>query len=120
MRRKNDPDQLVQGTLDMLVLRALEDGARHGYDVLRHLSATTRGGLEIQEGAIYPALHRMAARGWLEAEWGLSQNNRRAKFYCLTSTGRDRLETEVRTWRRYVDLVDAVLGPAHGAAEAAR
>jgi PadR family transcriptional regulator PadR len=90
---------LLQGTLDLLVLKALVFGPRHGYTVARWVRETTDGTLSIEEGALYTALHRMEKRGWLESEWGTSENNRRAKYYRLTRAGRRQLEVETRQWR---------------------
>lgn len=101
--------ELVQGTLDLLVLKALAWGPRHGYAVARWVSDTTDDDLQIEEGALYTALHRMEARGWLEAEWGLSENNRKAKFYQLTTAGRKQLRAKTAVWTEYADAVFAVL-----------
>lgn len=106
------PSSLVQGTLDMLVLRALAGEPRHGYGVMRFLRAASDEALDIEEGALYPALHRMEAKGWVESEWGRSENNRRAKFYRTTPEGERHLEAEAAAWRRYVSVVDRVLGSA--------
>jgi PadR family transcriptional regulator, regulatory protein PadR len=100
---------LLQGTLDLLVLRALIFGPRHGYDVARWIGDTTDGELAIEEGALYTALHRLEKRGWLESEWGVSENNRRAKFYRLTRQGRRQLAARAETWRRYAEAVFKVL-----------
>ncbi len=103
---------VVPGTLDLIVLKTLSWGPMHGYAVTRWIKDTTGGGLEIEEGALYPALHRLERRGLVEAEWGLSENNRRAKFYQLTADGRRELRAEVSTWERYVEAVGKVLRPA--------
>lgn len=100
---------LLQGTLDVLVLKALEPGPRHGYGVARWIRETTDGTLEIEEGALYTALHRMEGRGWLASEWGLSENNRRARFYELTPAGRRQLQKQAGTWQTYADAVFKVL-----------
>jgi PadR family transcriptional regulator, regulatory protein PadR len=100
---------LLQGTLDLLVLKALIFGPRHGYDVARWIGETTDGELSIEEGALYTALHRLEKRGWLESEWGVSENNRRAKFYDLTREGRKQLAARADIWRRYADAVFKVL-----------
>jgi PadR family transcriptional regulator, regulatory protein PadR len=100
---------LMQGTLDMLVLKALVFGARHGYAVTRWVRETTAGRLDIEEGALYTALHRMERRGWIEAEWGVSENNRRAKYYSLTPEGRRQLGAQTRTWTQYAEAVFMVL-----------
>jgi transcriptional regulator len=100
---------LLQGTLDLLVLKALGFGARHGYAVARWVNATTDGTLDVEEGALYTSLHRMERRGWLESEWGLSENNRRAKYYSLTPAGRQQLRTESSEWTTYAEAVFKVL-----------
>jgi PadR family transcriptional regulator, regulatory protein PadR len=100
---------LLQGTLDLLVLKALIFGPRHGYDVARWIGETTDGELAIEEGALYTALHRLEKRGWLKSEWGVSENNRRAKFYDLTRAGRTHLAARAETWRRYAEAVFKVL-----------
>ncbi len=104
--------ELVQGTLDLLVLKALAWGPRHGYAVARWVSDTTDDDLQIEEGALYTALHRMEARGWLEADWGLSENNRKAKFYQLTAAGRRQLRAGAARWTRYAQAVFKVLQTA--------
>ena len=103
---------LLQGTLDVLVLKTLSWGPRHGYAIARWIRQTTEDVLRIEEGALYPALHRMERKGWIEAEWGLSENNRRAKFYQLTSRGRQQLRAESATWSRYAAAVAKVLQTA--------
>ncbi len=101
--------QLLQGTLDVLVLKTLSWGPRHGYAIARWIRDTTDDVLRIEEGALYPALHRMQKRGWIEAEWGLSENNRKAKYYQLTARGRQQLRAEAATWSRYSAAVGKVL-----------
>jgi PadR family transcriptional regulator PadR len=103
---------LLQGTLDVLILKALSWGPLHGYAVVRWIGQRTEDALRIEEGALYPALHRMEQRGWIEAEWGLSENNRRAKFYRLTDEGRRQLHAEAVSWQRYADAVGKVLHAA--------
>jgi PadR family transcriptional regulator, regulatory protein PadR len=100
---------LLQGTLDLLVLKALQARALHGYGVARWVRATTDGTLEVEEGALYTSLHRMERRGWLESEWGVSENNRRAKYYSLTRAGRRQLEAELSLWVRYAEAVFKVV-----------
>lgn len=100
---------LLQGTLDVLVLKALIFGPRHVYAVVRWIRDTTDGALEIEEGALYTALHRMEKRGWLESDWGQSENNRRAKYYALTQEGRKQLAAGTRTWTEYAEAVFKVL-----------
>src|SRR5262245_24110198 len=93
---------LVQGTLDVLILKTLSWGPLHGYGIATWIKHRTDDVLLIEEGALYPALHRLEKRGWVESEWGLSDNNRKAKYYRLTTGGRARLRAEVRDWERYV------------------
>lgn len=100
---------LLQGTLDLLVLKALGFGSRHGYAVARWVRDTTDGTLDVEEGALYTSLHRMERRGWLESEWGLSENNRRAKYYSLTPAGRQQLRTESSAWTQYAEAVFKIL-----------
>lgn len=107
------PDlDLLQGTLDLLVLKALTWGPRHGYAVASWVGQTTDDDLQIEEGALYTALHRMERRRWLESEWGLSDNNRRAKYYRLTTAGRQQLRQQTARWTRYVHAVSKVLQTA--------
>ena len=101
---------LLQGTLDVLVLKALEGGPRHGYDVAAWIRARSGDALEVEDGALYTALHRMRKRGWIEGEWGLSDQRRRARFYRLTTQGRTQLRAEADTWDRYSRAVSRVLG----------
>lgn len=100
---------LVRGTLDVLVLKALSGGPLHGYSVARWIKDVSDDALLVEEGALYPALHRLDRRGWVEAEWGLSDSNRRAKFYTLTAKGRRALTAEASAWDRYVAAVGKVL-----------
>lgn len=100
---------LLRGTLDLLVLRALESGPRHGYGILEWIEHAVSPELVVEEGTLYPALHRMEDDGWIAAKWGVSENNRRAKFYALTPKGRRRLEVEAANWRRYAAAVAAAL-----------
>ena len=100
---------LLQGTLDLLVLKALVFGPRHGYQVARWVRDTTEGTLEIDDGALYTSLHRLEKRGWVEAEWGVAETKRRAKFYSLNAAGRKELNSETRDWKRYVEAVFKVL-----------
>ena len=104
--------ELLQGTLDVLILKTLSWGPRHGYAVARWISDTTGDELQIEEGALYTALHRMEKRGWVESEWGLSENNRRARFYQLTTLGRKQLRAKTALWTRYAHAVFAVLQTA--------
>ena len=106
------PLDLLQGTLDLLVLKALAWGPRHGYAVATWIRERSGEQLLVEEGALYPALHRLERRGWLAAEWGLSENNRRAKYYRLTPKGRTQLRAELSLWERYVGAVGKVLRTA--------
>ena len=101
--------ELLQGTLDTLVLKTLSWGPRHGYAITRWIRERTEDVLLVEEGALYPALHRLERRGWIESEWGLSENNRRAKYYQLTLLGRQQLRSEAQTWRTYAEAVFKVL-----------
>ena len=100
---------LLQGTLDVLILKTLSWGPRHGYAVARWVHDVSDDVLRVEEGALYPALHRLEKRGWIEAEWGLSENNRRAKYYQLTALGRRQLRAKEATWARYAAAVSKVL-----------
>jgi transcriptional regulator len=100
---------LLQGTLDMLVLKALSWGSMHGYEVTRWLEERSGDALRIEEGSLYPALHRLARRGWVVAEWGVSENNRRAKYYTLTAEGRRQLRAEATSWEQFAAVVGKVL-----------
>lgn len=110
------PLDLMQGTLDMLVLKALAWGPRHGYGIMRWIRATSGEDLQIEEGALYPALHRMHARDWITADWGRSENNRRAKFYALSAKGRTQLQAISEGWKRYTRAVGRVLDATEGGA----
>ena len=103
---------LMQGTLDVLILRALTEGPRHGYAVARWVRDRTGGAIEIEDAPLYKALHRLERAGCVSAEWGLSENNRRARYYRLTAAGRQRLKAEESAWRRYAAAVFRVLEPA--------
>ena len=101
---------ILQGTLDILVLKALANEALHGYAVARWIRETTDDALRIEEGALYTALHRLEKRRWIESSWGLSENNRRAKFYGLTVSGRKQLRQGSQDWVRYAEAVSKILG----------
>jgi transcriptional regulator len=103
------PIDLLQGTLDLLILKTLSWGPAHGYSIARWIEQLTGQVLQVGEGSLYPALHRLEERGWVEAEWRRSENNRRAKFYRLTTLGRSRLRTEAVMWERFVDAMAKVL-----------
>ncbi len=106
----DDKVGLLQGTLDMLVLKALAGDALHGFGVARWIEAVTGSRLTVDEGALYPALHRMEKRGWLQAEWRVTENKRRAKYYRLTDRGREELSAQVERWSGSAWAVETVLG----------
>jgi transcriptional regulator len=95
-----EPSELLRGTLDLLILKALQLGPRHGLGVARRVEQLTGGTFQVKPGSLFPALHRLEERGWLRAEWGLSEANRRAKYYTLTRAGRRQFEVELETWGR--------------------
>lgn len=99
----------MQGTLDMLILKTLTRGAMHGYGIAQFILQASEEVLRVEEGSLYPALHRLERRGWIKAEWGTSDNNRRAKYYELTRAGRKRLEAEESDWRKLTAAVGQVL-----------
>jgi len=101
---------LLQGTLDVLVMKSVATETRHGYAVAEWIRDTTDGALDIEDGALYTSLHRMEKRGWLESDWGVSENNRRAKYYGLTKAGRNELSRATGDWSRYAEAVFKVLG----------
>jgi len=103
---------LPQGTLDLLILRTLAPGPQHGWGISERVQQSSSDLLRIQQGSLYPALHRLERRGWIKARWGTSENNRRAKFYELTKTGRRQLELETETWKKLTAAVALVLGTA--------
>ncbi len=102
-------NHLLRGTLDLLILKSLTWGPRHGYSVSEWIEGITDDALTVVEGTIYPALHRMEKRGWIAAEWGQSENNRRAKFYILTDVGRSQLRHESSRWETYVSAMGKAL-----------
>ena len=118
MSTRDDPDRLalLQGTLDLLILRTLVFGAQHGQGIARAIQQTSADVLLVEHGALYPALQRLEAEGWIRAEWGTSDNNRRARFYTLTRDGRRQLARETDRWRRIAGAIGRVLGtaPARG------
>jgi len=107
---------LVRGTLDLLVLKALSFGPTHGYAVSQWIRDVTDSALLVEEGSLYPALHRLERRSWVQAEWGVSDTGRRARFYRLTGDGRERLETELDTWRRYSAAIERAVSATEGLA----
>jgi transcriptional regulator len=107
-----DSLELPQGTLDLLILRTLALGPRHGWAVAERIQQVSRATLQVQQGSLYPALHRLERRGWVKARWGASENNRRAKYYELTRAGRKQLEKEADAWRALAAAVSSVLEDA--------
>jgi PadR family transcriptional regulator PadR len=103
---------LYVGTLDVLILKALSWGPMHGYGIGRWIRQTTEDVLSVQEGALYPALHRLQRRGWLDEEWGVTETGREAKYYRLTAAGRKQLRSEIERWRAYARAVSAALEAA--------
>ncbi len=105
----SDRLDLPQGTLDLLILKALSLGPQHGWAVSERIAEVSREALRIPQGSLYPALHRLERKGWIDAEWGASESNRRAKFYSLTRTGRRQLEHETRSWAQLTAAVSLVM-----------
>ena len=101
--------ELLQGTLDVLILKTLSWGPRHGYAVVKWIQEVTGKVLMVEEGSLYPALHRLERRGWISSQWGVSENNRRAKFYSLTAAGRQQLRAQTANWQRFSEAVSRVL-----------
>ena len=110
-RDENRRIELLQGTLDLLVLRILAAGQEHGQGIARAIQQQTDGTLLVEHGSLYPALQRLERRGWIRAEWGTSDNNRRARFYRLTTAGRKQLADGTRQWYRLSHMITRVLGP---------
>ena len=112
MASQHESSDLLQGTLAILILKALLAGSTHGYGIARWVEATTDDVLRIEEGSLYPALRRLEDKGWVISEWGLSENNRRARFYTITSAGRAHLRNEAAMWMRHAGAVTQVLRAA--------
>jgi len=104
-----DSNDVLQGTLDMLILKAVSLEPMHGWGVAQRIQQFSSDVLQVNQGSLYPALHRLEDRGWIDAEWGTSENNRRAKFYRLTKAGQKQLATEAATWQRFAAAVNAVM-----------
>lgn len=115
-RKEEEQAELLQGTLDLLVLKAVSIGKLHGYGILLRIEQISGNALSIEQGALYPALYRLERQGLLKTEWGVSENNRRAKYYSLTASGRARLDKEVRSWNRLANAIGTALRarPAEG------
>lgn len=105
-KQKSD---ILQGTLALLVLKTLQQGPMHGWGITLHIQEISKEALRVEEGSLYPALHRMEQQGWISAEWGASENNRRARYYKLTAAGRKRLSEEEKNWQRFAAAVASVL-----------
>jgi PadR family transcriptional regulator, regulatory protein PadR len=110
MKRPPEAGDILQGTLDMLILRTLVMGPAHGYTIAQVIESTSEDALEIEQGSLYPALHRLEDRGLVSSEWGVSENNRKAKFYRLTGNGRKELSAAARRWQRMTRAIGLVLG----------
>ena len=108
----SQPAELLQGTLDMLILKAISLGPLHGYGILLRIQQISKQRLGIQQGSLYPALHRLEHQGVIASEWGQSENNRRARFYRLTAAGRKQLQEETRSWNRMADIIGGILSAA--------
>lgn len=106
---QNSKAEILQGTLDLLILKTLQSGPLHGYAIVQKIQQRSEDILAVEEGSLYPALHRMEEKGWIAAEWGRSENNRRARFYCLTRAGRKQLEQETAVWHRVRHAITLVL-----------
>jgi transcriptional regulator len=104
--------ELLQGTLDLLILQTLQWGPRHGYGISQAIRANSGEVLRVDTGSLYPALHRLEKQGWIDAEWKLSENKQRAKYYRLTAAGRKQLQAERSRWKRISEAIARVLGPA--------
>ena|SRR5437879_6301988 len=108
----NERIDLPQGTLDLLILKTLAFEAQHGWGISERIQQISSNVLQVQQGSLYPALHRLERRGWIKAKWGVSENNRRAKYYALTRTGRKQLEAEAGAWRKLSTAMAQVLDMA--------
>jgi PadR family transcriptional regulator, regulatory protein PadR len=108
--------ELPQGTLDLLILKTVALGPQHGWAISERIQQISHDVLRVQQGSLYPALHRLERRGWIKAEWGASENNRRAKYYALTRAGRKQLDAETGAWRKLAEAVGLILDTAEGRA----
>ncbi len=104
------PLDLLQGTLDMLILKAVSLGPLHGYGILLRIQQISKDRLTIQQGSLYPALYRLEHQGWITSEWGESENNRKAKYYRLTPSGKRKFQSEAQEWNRMADVIAGILG----------
>jgi len=110
IKKPPEAGEILQGTLDMLILRTLVMGPAHGHTIAQAIERTSENALEVEQGSLYPALHRLEDRGWLSADWGVSENNRKAKFYRLTSKGRKELHAATGRWQRMTRAIALILG----------
>ena len=110
--RRSEPNELIPGTLDMLILKTVSRESMHGYAVAQSIQRLSQDVLRVEEGALYPALHRLEVRGLLRSEWGASENNRRAKYYTLTAAGRKELEHEATSWARVSTAIQRIMQTA--------
>ena len=112
MVRTAGRNELLPGTLDMLILQTLTRGAMHGYGIAQRIQGISEDVLQVEEGSLYPALQRLLVKGWVKAEWGTSENNRRARFYTLTAAGRRQLGVEAENFNRMIEAIARVMQPA--------
>ena len=110
MKRPPEAGEILQGTLDMLILRTLVLGPAHGHTIAQAIERTSENALEVEQGSLYPALHRLEDRDWVTSEWGVSENNRKAKFYRLTNKGRKELNAATGRWQRMTRAIGLILG----------
>ncbi|HKP73497.1 MAG TPA: PadR family transcriptional regulator [Pyrinomonadaceae bacterium] len=108
-QKTDQKTDLLQGTLDLLVLKTLQSGATHGWDIAQRIQQVSQDVLRVNQGSLYPSLHRLEGQGWIASEWGASENNRRAKFYRLTAAGRKQLAAETETWERFAQAITLIL-----------
>jgi PadR family transcriptional regulator PadR len=111
-KKKQENGEMLKGTLDMMILRTLIGGDAHGHTIAKVIERTSEDVLEVEQGSLYPALHRLEDRGWVSSHWGLSENNRKAKFYRLTARGRKQLTLETSRWRQMARAIALVMGDA--------
>jgi transcriptional regulator len=110
MKRPPEAGDILQGTLDMLILRTLVMGPAHGHTIAQAIERTSENALEVEQGSLYPALHRLEDRGWVSSAWGVSENNRKAKYYRLTNKGRKELNAAAGRWRKMTHAIGLILG----------